>query len=226
VLACTAIGATSSLTTPVHNPYSPHIPDRRTVPAARSANAQYHAARNVHRAVAMLSLVPGVTATGQPPTCVQNTSQLTVAAVVPFVAVTIAALYYWTSGTPTPDGTETRWQQRLDGLNQDDAKHVSAEVSEATLEIKRALIREEGTGDADGDRGQVEAEWTSMLATSATMRSRLEEGLETELLAVKTELLAQMCANSSMDSKRRTRPGQCRGWSRHWCRPRQCRWKG
>jgi hypothetical protein len=70
---------------------------------------------------------------------------------------------------------------------------LSAEVSEATLEIKVALIRENGTGDADGDEGAVETEWTSMLATATTeMRSRLEESLERELLSVKTDLMAQI----------------------------------
>jgi hypothetical protein len=76
-------------------------------------------------------------------------------------------------------------------------EHLSAEVSEAKLEIKRALLRREGASfwpKADGDRGQVETKWASLLATSAPIRARLEEGLEVELLAVKTDLLAQIDA--------------------------------
>jgi hypothetical protein len=123
VLACTAIGGSSRL---------PTLPARRAVQATRSGDVQYHAARNTHRAVAMLSLVPGVTAIGPNLNCVQDPSSLTATVVVPqdpssltatvvvpFVVVAIAALYFWIRGASTQDGTEARWQQRLDGMNQD-----------------------------------------------------------------------------------------------------------
>jgi hypothetical protein len=59
----------------------------------------------------MLSLVPGVTATGQNPTCVQNPSQLTAAAVVPLVAVTIAALLPLEKRTTPQPGRSAPRQQ-------------------------------------------------------------------------------------------------------------------
>ena len=210
VLACTAIGGPSCL---------PTLSARRAVQATQSGNAQYPAARNMHRAVALLSLVPGVTATGPNLNCVQDLSPLPTTVVVPpdpssltatvvglFVVAVIVVLYFWIRGASTQYEAEARGQQRLEGMTQDDMEHLSAEVSEAKWKIKRDLLRREGASPCPRARRQVETEWASWLATSATIRARLEEGLEVELLAVKTDLLAQIEVSQRQGSTR----GACR----------------
>jgi hypothetical protein len=81
----------------------------------------------------------------------------------------------------------------LGTLDEEDKKHLSAEVSEATLEIKTALIQESGGADVKGDDAAVEKEWKTLLATSnEDIRAQLDESLERELLSVKSDLMTQV----------------------------------